>query len=115
MDSITLPLDTAHILIYIMLSITIIIEACIAIFHGKQQMKDIKGDNKRWDNPELLIVYFLPPSLTAVISDVFLHVIVPDGAYLFLAAGLGIGSATRGYVATRSNKPPDPPNKSEAI
>lgn len=97
-DHIHLPLDLAHMIAYCMMVITLAFILYLSLRHGRDIMKGLKGDNNRWDAPEIIILIFLPLSVSAVLSDIFLGFHPSPATWLFISSGLGIGSGARAWV-----------------
>lgn len=103
-DHIHLPIDFAHIIAYAMMVLTLAFIFYLTMRHGRDIMKGLKGDNKRWDAPEIIILIFLPLSVSAVLSDIFLGFHPSPATWLFISSGLGIGSGARAWAEKKVMK-----------
>ena len=97
-DHLHLPLDLSHMIAYAMMALTLAFMFYLSVRHGRDIMKGLKGANNRWDAPEIIILIFLPLSVSAVLSDIYLGFHPAPATWLFISSGLGIGSGARAWA-----------------
>jgi hypothetical protein len=114
MESELIPNDLAQIIGYILMIGTIMVLSVFSNKHGKTIIQELKGDNNKWDAPELAIVIWLILFPVMIIADVFIQYHASQSAWysmdlilLFILAGkVGLEHV---------RKPKSDSNKSEAL